>query len=125
MDLYMTETWRWPKASYSALSTDCAVRPRRDAVSRSIRTFEDRPAFCWSELTSSNSGSRIAEHARPNRDSFAWRCGAALIRKSIASKYHLTPDSEKSMRPRLLRLTVQYVAEADPLRGCLLELYAH
>jgi hypothetical protein len=29
------------------------------------------------------------------------------------------------MRPRLLRLTVQYVAEADPLRGCLLELYAH
>ena len=33
------------------------MRPRRDAVSRSITTLDDKPEFCWSELTSAISGS--------------------------------------------------------------------
>ena len=33
--VYMVDTWRWPKASYSVLSISCGEMPKRAAVSRS------------------------------------------------------------------------------------------
>ena len=48
--------WRWPNASYSTSSIDCAVIPSRDAVSRSIRSVT-LVANAWaSDVTSRNSG---------------------------------------------------------------------
>ena len=52
----MVETWRWPKASYSTLSTSVMVRPRREAVSRSTTSLASSPFSCWSVDASRSSG---------------------------------------------------------------------
>ena len=52
----MVETWRWPNASYSVLSICEVEMPSRAAVSRSIDRSISNPLSCWSEFTSSSSG---------------------------------------------------------------------
>ncbi len=48
----MVATWRWPKLSYSALSTSRADMPRREALSLSMVTKVSTPLSCWSVSTS-------------------------------------------------------------------------
>ena len=74
----MVETWRWPKASYSALSMAAAEMPRRAAVSRSMTTCACRPLILL-----------IAVHVRQLRNGLAAylrACGAHCSRscRSVA-----------------------------------------
>ena len=66
------------------------MRPRRDAVSRSMTTLDDKPEFCWSELTSAISGS-VESLSRSFRPPYRQRVEIRRLQRVLVLRVALPP----------------------------------